>query len=70
MQFAGTLFGGVSLNTIYYIKSLTGTSLTISASRFNGIAGSIVALTNGTGSMTMNAYSGKNIWKRTMLEAF
>jgi hypothetical protein len=58
IQFKGTVFGGVAINTTYYVKEvITSTTFTISATR--GVApdytpGSAVALSNATGTMTMH----------------
>lgn len=58
VQFRGTVFGGVQINTTYYIKEvLTDTTFTISATR--GAApdydpGSVFNLTSASGTMTMN----------------
>lgn len=58
VQFRGTVFGGVAINTTYYVKEvLTSTTFTISASR--GAAptytpGSVFALSTAAGTMTMN----------------
>jgi hypothetical protein len=47
--FTGTVFGGVSLNTVYYVLAKpTGTTFTVSTER----GGSILQLTTNTGSMT------------------
>jgi len=58
VQFRGTVFGGVTINTTFYVKEvITDTTFTISASR--GAAptytpGAVFALTTASGSMTMN----------------
>jgi hypothetical protein len=58
VQFKGTVFGGVAINTTYYVKEvITSTTFTISATR--GAApdytpGSAVALSSATGTMTMH----------------
>ena len=58
IQFRGTVFGGVAINTTYYVKEvIDSTSFTISATR--GAAptytpGTVFALTTDTGSMTIN----------------
>lgn len=58
VQFKGTVFGGVAINTTYYVKEvITDTTFTISATR--GAAptytpGAVFALTTASGSMTMN----------------
>jgi hypothetical protein len=58
VQFKGTVFGGVAINTTYYVKEvIDATSFTISASR--GAAptytpGAVFALSTASGTMTMN----------------
>jgi len=58
IQFRGTVFGGVVINTTYYVKDIiTDTTFTISATRGaapNYTPGAIFALTTATGSMTIN----------------
>lgn len=51
IQFTGTVFGGVALNTVYYVKQIvTDTTFTISATQ----GGSVLALTDATGTMVAN----------------
>lgn len=51
VQFAGTVFGGVAINTTYYVKEIpTATTFSISATS----AGATLVLTTATGSMSMN----------------
>lgn len=58
VQFRGTVFGGVAINTTYYVREvLTDTTFTISATR--GAApdydpGVVFALSTASGTMTMN----------------
>jgi hypothetical protein len=58
VQFRGTVFGGVAINTTYYVKEvITDTTFTISDTR--GAAptytpGTVFALTTASGTMTMN----------------
>ena len=58
IQFRGTVFGGVAINTTYYVKEvITDTTFTISATRGaapNYTPGTVFALTTATGSMTIN----------------
>jgi hypothetical protein len=58
VQFRGTVFGNVQINTTYYVKEvLTDTQFTISATRGPSptyTPGSVFALTTQNGSMTMN----------------
>ena len=48
LVFTGTVFGGVSLSQVYYIKSIVGSTVTLSLTR-NGTA---LTLTNSTGTMS------------------
>ena len=51
IQFTGTVFGGVAINTTYYVKTIpTATTFTISATS----GGGPFALTTATGSMKAN----------------
>ena len=51
VQFAGTVFGGVAINTTYYVKEIpTATTFSISATS----SGATLVLTTATGSMSMN----------------
>lgn len=58
VQFRGTVFGGVAINTTYYVKEvLTSTTFTISATRGSSPSytpGPVFALSSASGSMTMN----------------
>lgn len=66
--FSGNI-GGLTANTTYYIKSLVSgnTSITVSRSRTNGIAGTAVTLTNETANVACISYNGSDIWKRITL---
>ena len=51
VQFVGAVFGGVAINTTYYVKTIvTETTFTISATQ----GGSTFGLTTATGTMRMN----------------
>lgn len=51
IQFTGAVFGGVSINTTYYVKTIvTSTTFTISATS----GGATFGLTSATGTMTAN----------------
>lgn len=51
IQFTGAVFGGVAINTTYYVKTIiTNTTFTISATS----GGATFNLTTGTGTMTAN----------------
>lgn len=49
--FTGTVFGGVAVNQVYYVKSIVGSTITISLTR-NGTA---LTLANSTGTMSVVA---------------
>jgi hypothetical protein len=49
--FTGTVFGGLALNQVYYIKTIVGSTITLSLI----VGGSTLPLTNISGSMTMIA---------------
>lgn len=57
--------------TIYFIKSVaSGTTVTLSRSRTNGVADSTVALGTATISCTATITVGSDIWKRTTLNSW
>ena len=64
--------GGILANVVYYIKTIpSGTTITVSRSRTNGVADSTVSLTTTTGlSFTATSYSGADIWKRIPLNSW
>jgi hypothetical protein len=67
-MFSGTAFGGRVSNQIYYVANIIdGTTLAISKTRANGIAGQEMALTTASGTMVVAVYEGTSIWKRTQL---
>lgn len=69
--FSGTTFGGITAGVIYYIKSIpSGTTITVSRSRTNGVADSTVILTTASGSCSATAYVGSDIWKRVALTSW
>jgi hypothetical protein len=70
--FTGNVFGNITANVPYYISSIdSGNSqITISNTRYNGIAGQIKPLTTASGSMTANSIQGTNIWKRLPLNSW
>ena len=68
--FAGTTFGGIEVDKVYYIASILGTSITVSSTRFNGIAGQIVPLSSANGLMDAYSYNGTAIWKRLPLQSW
>ena len=72
--FSGATQGGLSAGVVYYIKTIpTGTEITVSRSRTNGIAGTTVALTDWTANddeFSAIVYSGSDIWKRIALNSW
>ena len=68
-----TSFGNITAGPFYYVKTVSGTTITISDSRSGGVAGSTLALTSQSGANTyMDAtfYNGSNIWKRVALSSW
>lgn len=73
--FSGNSHGGVTINSVFYLKTVdTGSgNVTLSKTRYNGVAGPIFlptsACTSPTGS-TATFYIGTDIWRRLNLQAF
>jgi hypothetical protein len=59
---------------VYYIKSgsfnATPGNITVSQSRTNGVADTVVTLTTDTTGTTANIYIGSDIWKRIALTSW
>lgn len=72
--FTGTVFGGLVADTTYYIKSISSPNITVSLSRTNGVADSVVALTTATPpantTLYATSYTGSDIWKRIPLTSW
>lgn len=69
--FSGTTFGGITEGIVYYIKTIpSGTEITVSRSRTNGVADSTVVLSTATGACTAISYNGSDIWKRIALSSW
>jgi len=69
--FTGTTFGGITANTVYYIKAIgTGGNITVSRSRTNGVADTAFTLTTASGTCVATAYVGSDIWKRIALTSW
>ena len=68
--FTGNVFGGLVQNQVYYIKSISSPNITISQTRFNGIAGSEVLLSTDSGNCVATVTIGNDIWKRIQLTAW
>ena len=56
--------GGLYANTVYYIKTLSSPNITVSQSRTNGIADTVVDVITDANVTTANIYVGSDIWKR------
>ena len=66
---------GVTTNTVYYVKSISGSDITVSQTRYNGVAGPTytgVLTTSGAPSTDIDAtvYEGSDIFKRITLNPF
>jgi len=69
--FSGTTFGNITAGVIYYIKTVaSGTTVTLSRSRTNGVADSTLTLTTASGSCTATISVGSDIWKRIQLNSW
>lgn len=71
--FTGNVFGGITANTVYYVKTIDSgnSNITVSQSRYDGIAGSTVLLTTSNGTATATCYTGGNdIWQRISFNAW
>ena len=62
--------GGLYANTVYYIKSISSPNITVSQSRANGVASTVVTLSSNTTATTANIYIGNDIWKRIPLTSW
>ena len=68
--FTGNTFGGLEADQVYYIKSISSPNITVSRTRFNGIAGSEVLLSTDSGNCVATCYVGPDIWKRIQLSSW
>jgi hypothetical protein len=69
--FSGTTFGGLTADQVYYISSIeSGSNITVSQTRYNGIAGQKMALSTASGNIAATIYEGTSIWKRTQLNSW
>lgn len=59
--------GGLVSNTVYYVKTVASPNITVSQSRTNGMAGTVVALTSNTVATSATYYVGNDIWKKIVL---
>jgi len=51
-------------NTVYYIKTISSLNITVSQTRYNGVAASAVVLSTANGTMSATSYVGSDIWKK------
>lgn len=67
-------FGGINKGQVYYVKTVSTSSLTISDTRTGGVAGSTLVLTaqsaNTNTYMDATFYNGSNVWKRVSLTSW
>jgi hypothetical protein len=75
--FAGNASGNtanIELDKVYYINSVSGSNVTISKTRYNGVAGpeytSITTVGSGNVNIDYTVYDGPDIFRRTPLEPF
>lgn len=69
--FTGTNFSVIEANVIYYVASVSSANISISRTRFNGIAGQQVLISaNAAGVMTGTCFVGDSIWKRMPLTSW
>lgn len=59
--------GGLVSNTVYYIKTVASPNITVSQSRTNGVAGTVVAVSSNSTATTATYYVGNDIWQRIAL---
>lgn len=62
--------GGLYANTVYYIKAISSPNITVSQSRTNGVADTVVTLSSNSTATTANIYIGNDIWKRIPLTSW
>lgn len=68
--FTGNVFGGLTADTVYYIKTISSPNITISRNRVNGVAGAALELTTANGNCFATCYVGSDIWKRINLTSW
>ena len=75
--FTGTGTGNtanIELDKVYYINSVSGSDITISKTRYNGVAGpeytNITTVGSGNVNIDYTVYDGPDIFRRTTLEPF
>jgi hypothetical protein len=71
ITFSGTVFGGITTDTIYYVANVTsGTDISISSTLYNGIAGQKLPLATASGNMVVDITTGTEIWRSVPLKPF
>lgn len=70
--FSGEQFGEITPNQIYYISNISGDTIKVSASRYNGIAGQQVNIAANVAAVgtTCTSLVGSSIWKRLPLQTW
>jgi hypothetical protein len=75
--FAGNAAGNtanIALDSVYYINSVSGSNVTISKTRYNGVAGpeytNITTVGSGNVNIDYTVYDGPDIFRRTTLNPF
>ena len=69
--FSGNTFGGINSDQVYYIASVEdGANITVSQTRYNGLAGQKMPVTTANGNVAATVYEGTSIWKRTRLNSW
>ncbi len=69
--FIGNVFGGLEGNKVYYVKTVSGTDITVSETRVAGVAGPELAVTTDNGNCAATCYvDGSDIWKRIQLDSW
>ena len=75
--FAGNASGNtanIELDTVYYINSVSGSNVTISKTRYTGVAGpeytNITTVSSGNVNIDYTVYDGPDIFRRTTLNPF
>lgn len=70
-----TSFGNINAGQVYFVKTVSGSDITISDTRSGGVAGNTVTLTTvaanvGNTNMDATFYDGSDIWKRIELTSW
>lgn len=61
----------LTANTVYYIKTISSPNITVSQSRFNGVAGTVKSIGNkSNANIVATAYVGPDIWKKIQLTSW